>query len=1191
MLATASYAKALGGASEFLATGSTLDRYFALAMRFAIALLVFLAPPIAAAGQVPTASLLAGSPVHREIAAGEAHVFALALEANEFVHLTLDGEGALIRLSITEQDDLVANPSRTSASRDERRMITERERRGGVRAPIEWAHVTTRAITMLVTVESLEHPGPQRPYALALKTRRPAESSDVARAAASRAIEAAEHSEREGAAGAAQAIAHYEEAQKHWHDAGDRHGEARAILAHGRLLAEGGRTRDATQAFEQAIALCRDVADRSCEATGLHVLGRLDAVTGQLPQAEQLFEDALEIRRQIGDRAGQAETLMEIGGMELTRSENVRGEKALASAVDLARETSDRRTEADALNMGAVHQASLGNVEPGRERYEAARRIRRFIHDEVGYAQTTSNLGVLHRGLGEPRVAITYYEEALAIRRRVAGVQAIANTIHNLGVARADLSEHERALELFREALDLWRQSGGKRGEAFTLQAIGQSYARLGDAPKALEHYALCTPLWKATGDKRGEAQTLLAAASLRSAQRDHMRALDSYSMALELGREAGYKREIGLALVGQASIHRLQQDLDTALSEAREARAVLKEISERREEGRALAEIGAALFAGGHIDEASASYREALALFEGVEDRGEEASVRLRLARTAELGGDGIEASRQAVAALDLVESVRANLAAEGLSVSLFASKRPFYDDAVALLMRLHAQDPSAQHDAEAFAVSERMRARALLDLLAEQPLQPRHAANASLVSDLQRTQELINSKAARLTRLLNGASTRNGPLVATARREIDDLLARLDGVRARLRTQEPDLEGLAHPTPLTLSDVQSQMLDEHSVLLEYAIGDERSYGWVITRTTHETFTLPGRDEIERLARRAYDALAPDAEQAISESDTEKQKDRARADADFQETTRALSALLIAPAASAIRDRSRVVVVSDGVLQTFPFATLRPPGRGAERLGSTHEVVMLPSASVGAVLRARATSRPAASDKIAVFADPVFASDDTRLAGGVRSVSEASGARLPRLRFSRQEGAQIASLAPQRTTLWADFEASRQTALSETLVNYGIIHFAAHALVDDERPGLSSIVLSRVDRQGRTQNGLVRLHEVYNLSLNARLVVLSACRTALGRHVEGEGLIGLARGFLHAGADAVVATLWDVDDRATTEFMTRFYEALLQRGLSPAAALQSARRSMQHDPRWSRPEHWAAFILIGASS
>jgi CHAT domain-containing protein len=187
------------------------------------------------------------------------------------------------------------------------------------------------------------------------------------------------------------------------------------------------------------------------------------------------------------------------------------------------------------------------------------------------------------------------------------------------------------------------------------------------------------------------------------------------------------------------------------------------------------------------------------------------------------------------------------------------------------------------------------------------------------------------------------------------------------------------------------------------------------------------------------------------------------------------------------------------------------------------------------------------------------------------------------------RLRFSREEATQIAALAPRTTTLALDFQATRERALGSVGDGYGIIHLAAHAVVNDEQPQLSGIALSMVDDRGRPRDGFLRLHDVYNLPLTARLVVLSACSTALGRNTPGEGLVGLARGFLHAGADRVVATLWEVDDRASAALMGRFYAALLQRGASAPAALGDAQRWMRQDPRRRHPYYWAAWVTIGA--
>jgi CHAT domain-containing protein len=261
----------------------------------------------------------------------------------------------------------------------------------------------------------------------------------------------------------------------------------------------------------------------------------------------------------------------------------------------------------------------------------------------------------------------------------------------------------------------------------------------------------------------------------------------------------------------------------------------------------------------------------------------------------------------------------------------------------------------------------------------------------------------------------------------------------------------------------------------------------------------------------------------------------------------------------------------------------------LSTPGRTGELFGASHEIAFVPSASVAAALSARATSRSVGSPRIAVFADPVFAVDDPRVPVKSQRASGADSA-WPRLRFSAQEADSIARVAAKRATVWTDFAASRGTALRSPLSDYGVIHLATHAVIDEERPQLSGVLLSQVDREGRSQEGLLRVHEIYNLSLNARLVVLSACRTALGRQVEGEGLIGLARAFLHAGSNAVLATLWDVDDRATAAFMTRFYDELITHRQSPSAALRAAALAQQKDPKWSATRDWAGFVLIGYS-
>jgi CHAT domain-containing protein len=267
----------------------------------------------------------------------------------------------------------------------------------------------------------------------------------------------------------------------------------------------------------------------------------------------------------------------------------------------------------------------------------------------------------------------------------------------------------------------------------------------------------------------------------------------------------------------------------------------------------------------------------------------------------------------------------------------------------------------------------------------------------------------------------------------------------------------------------------------------------------------------------------------------------------------------------------------------------------------------AAHEIVNAPSASALAVLRRDVAGRPPAPRAVAVLADPVLTSNDPRVpsaaaggAGGAasddrarheltRSAGESGLSVFRRLRFTRTEADAIIALAGDTPSLKAvDFEASRATATRPDLGDYRIVHFATHGLLNNLHPELSGLVLSLVGRDGRPQDGFLRLHDVYNLKLGADLVVLSACRTALGSDVRGEGLVGLTRGFWYAGAPRVVASLWDVRDQATAELMRRFYRRLLRDGLRPAAALRAAQLSMLKEERWSSPYYWAGFVVQG---
>jgi CHAT domain-containing protein len=347
-------------------------------------------------------------------------------------------------------------------------------------------------------------------------------------------------------------------------------------------------------------------------------------------------------------------------------------------------------------------------------------------------------------------------------------------------------------------------------------------------------------------------------------------------------------------------------------------------------------------------------------------------------------------------------------------------------------------------------------------------------------------------------------------------------------------------------------------------------------------------------------------------------ESALERQTRITQAEANLPAAAQALSQTLLAPVAAQLGNK-RLVIVADGALQYIPFAMLPDPTAGRNRpLVVSHEIVSLPSASALAIQRAELAGRQPAPKTLAVIADPVFDRSDARFnsvatepsdktevqtvasddARSIEHLAEKSSNKpdvttrrmvIPRLPFTRQEATRLLALTPKDSSFSAiDFQASRANVLKGDLSQYRYVHFATHGLLDSERPGLSSLVLSMVDEQGKQQDGFLRANDIYNLKLPAELVVLSACQTGLGKEIKGEGLVGLTRGFMYAGAARVVVSLWSVNDKATADLMTKFYEKMLKQGARPAAALRAAQVEMWRQKQWQSPYYWAAFTLQG---
>ena len=797
--------------------------------------------------------------------------------------------------------------------------------------------------------------------------------------------------------------------------------------------------------------------------------------------------------------------------------------------------------------------------------------------------------------------AIDKYLAALIIWRSLNDSTMVATTLHEAGLLQGDIGHYQEALDCYSQAQNLYHTLGDLSGEAAILNNTAWVYGELGENQRALALYDQLGEFYKKIGRIDPVVLSNLAASYFKLGQ--YQRALNMHLQILELRRAArnAVGESITLSNIG-SSYYRLG-DKTKALDFFGQSLELMLQFKNKYYPATVLNHIGVVYRDLGEYDKALQNFEKALAFREEAGDKRGLAATLADIARLERDRGNFPEARKRIEAALQKVEVVRSRVSSPQLGASFFASVQEYREFYIDLLMRMHPERPAEQLDRAAFNASETGRARSLLQLLSEAGSKIRHGIDPALLERRRMLAESIDEKAQSQMSLLSG---KHSAEEATAlAKEIMALTTEFEQLEARIRSASPQYAALVKPVPLGVDEIQQKVLDSDTVLLEYSLGDEKSFLWTVTPTSFKTYQLPRREVIETKARRVYELLTARTVNTPNETIEQRNRRIEIADLQFQKASAELSDLILGPAASELHNK-RLLIVSDGVLQFIPFSGLPDPGVMVQLrpLILDHEVVMAPSASVVAVLRAETADRKPAPKLLAVLADPVFSANDPRvamarakrytepeksIATNLRSGSGSGLDNLRRLRFSRQEADDIARLAGEDSKLEAvDFEANRKLATSNELGQYRVVHFATHGIINNTHPELSGIVLSLVDQTGKAQNGFLRMYDLYNLRLSADLVVLSACQTALGKEVRGEGLVGLTRGFMYAGAPRVIASLWQIDDRASAELMKRFYEGMLGKKLSPAAALRAAQSSMSQDPRWSQPHYWAAFTIQG---
>ncbi len=903
-------------------------------------------------------------------------------------------------------------------------------------------------------------------------------------------------------------------------------------------------------------------------AFGEGVRERESAGAGFRMRAVAAFGRAATLWRGIGDVRSEIRARVALG-VAVNFIDPPASADECARALRSAQDAGDTMLETDALSCVAEAAYALGAYDEAVEAQQNALAAARAWGNRFRESESLQNLGVFHAARSEMALAQDRYEESIALAREIGDDEVLVVGLASLAALVSNRGAHQHAYDLLLEGLQVHRASGQPSDDLTSLGNMATSLFMLGDLDEAGAVARRGLEIARRAEARLSEVYMLSRLSAIAAERGEANEAIALARQAHAVAERAKAPREERVALDYLALAHFKAGEIPQALEAVAASVAVSQRIGQAPTV-RALLNLCRLHEAAGDLPRAEANCAEARRQMQLTAWEQYEALGSYLLARVARRQGRPDEARRLVEHALGHAEAERSQVRRVDWREALVASHREIDDFHVDLLVEAAVARGGTEAAADAFDAAERARTRVLRDALTESRQGVREGIDERLAARQRELRRLIAREVETQFRRTEASSPHPGRL---ARLERD--LRELD---AEIRRLTPRYAELDRSAVLGVRDLQAQ-LDDETVVLALALGATRSTLWVVTRETLEMHALPDRARIEELARTAHGSLSS-------------------AKAPRTAAARELSRLVVAPAQP--RLRKRVVVIADGMLHYVPFAALPDPRGGI--LLERHQVVALPSVSTVRLLRAVAPAPP--SKTVAVLADPVFRVDDARVTGGakpaepVRVADDASRAardfagldHLERLVFTRREAMRSASLAgAERSLVALDFDASLRTVREARLGEYRFVHFATHGFLNTRRPELSGLVLSLFDSEARAQDGFLSALDAFNLDLSADVVVLSGCRTALGKEVRGEGLVGLPQAFLHAGTRRVVSSLWAVDDAATAALMGRFYEGLLgATPVRPAAALRDAQAYVRSRPQWRHPYYWAGFQLLG---
>lgn len=963
--------------------------------------------------------------------------------------------------------------------------------------------------------------------------------------------------------------------------------------------------------YESAAGRYRAVADKldagMPSALLAHVQHSIAAVLYEdvqdWPQANVWAEKAAQTYALVGDeygqsraRALQATAIMEVavslrsgagtaGTPALTSKSLARARETLAALAALHARRGEWFDQAQAVNNIGLAYYYEGLNEEAVQAYQGALPLYARIGEKPLQAQVQTNIAVAEYELGRLAEAIARYALALGLINARDEPRLYATGLQNSALANWASGNFDVSLREYSEGLQLWRRIQNQRGEARCLHGIGSVYEAIGYRDLALDFYNQALTLRSAVLDARGRTASLRAIANVLREQGQAAEALRMHQEALSLASNASTRAGVLVQIardygaLGQP--HEALEQLDVVLgadasdNEFMYARALLERSKHRTE--------------GGDLNGANADLQRAIRTFSAFDASADEFGAWVGVARLERRRG----ASDSALAALDralgLAEEVRLQSANPELRASLLQPLRPAFDLKISLLAERYLAPAAASRDdrrhanaLKALLTAEQSRARALADY---QNLEA--TASGVPAQLLSQRQSLYRELAARRYQLevrLDRAGSEDAR-VRALRTAITNLRHQVNQIDADI-AESSAANGAGRVGDAGTAAIDLRAVPADTAIIEYWLGADEAFAWVVTGQGVTLTRLTTSGVITRAAKDFHAALSSFASVPATE--------RVRLGERLHE-------LIIAPLAGQLVTKRRLVFAPDGALHYVPFAALRSHDKTGPRfLVETYDIAVTPSARM--LLGDHGQSRRSAPTReLLLVADPVYERSDSRFASvsaqptaAERNAALSSlpvlrsgvdSATLPRLPGTAREAATIAALLPASAVdLLEGFAATRERFLRAGLERYRFIHVASHAVADSQVPQLSALILSTFDRQARPVDGRVLAADFMQTRLNAEAVILSACETALGKSVAGEGLVGLQYVIVARGARSVVSSLWQVPDDVAARVMSVTYSSVLRRQASIDRALSDAMRALIAE-RLADPGIWGAFV------